>query len=166
MKKYAKIITALLLLTLCVSALCACFYNNDENDNSDNSGSGNARQMQLVILNGENAKEYTVNIDEAQSAQSDKKGLMAILAYLKEQGELTYTAEDSGYGAFLTQINELKNENGNYIYIYTDVEEDFDVSVYASQITYKGKQYTNSISNASQMQIKDNCTIVITTIKF
>ena len=37
MKKYAKIITALLLLTLCVSALCACFYNNDENDNSDNS---------------------------------------------------------------------------------------------------------------------------------
>ena len=178
MKKYAKIITSSLLLALLVCTLIACTFNDGNNINGvgsgNNIGSGNIvdsgnvvhSQMKLVVLYEENAREYTVDLSEAQSFETNKKGLMVILSYLKEQGELTYTAEDSGYGAFLTQVNELKNENGYYIYVYTDVEKDFDVSIYASQITYDGKQFTNSGISASQMTVKDDCTIIITLIKF
>ncbi|MDE5756186.1 MAG: hypothetical protein K2I23_03770 [Clostridia bacterium] len=155
MKKYSKILVAILLITLLATALFACI-------NPDNDSQG---KMTLVVLNGDDAKEYTVDLAKIPSGNSST-GLMAILDYLKDKGELTYTSNDSGYGAYLTQVNELTEGGGNYIYVYTDVQADFDVTQYASQITYKNKSYTNSGVGASQMSVKDGCTIIITTISF
>ena len=155
MKKYAKILVAILLISLLATALFACI-------NPDNDTTG---KMTLVVLNGENAKEYSVDLADIPSGNSSK-GLIAILDYLKGKGQLTYTANDSGYGAYLTQVNDLKEQGGYYIYIYTDVQTDVDVTQYASQITYKNKSYTNSGVGVSQMSVKDGCTIIISTIYY
>ena len=155
MKKYAKIITAILLVSLIALTFVACI-------NSDNDNQG---AMTLVVLNGDDAKEFTVDLAKIPS-DTDKTGLMAILDYLQSDGQLTYTAQESEYGAYLTQVGDLKEGDGNYIYVYTDVEADKSVDAYAVQVTYKDKSYTNSGVGASQMSIKDGCTIVITYINF
>ena len=154
MKKYAKILVAILLISLLATALFACI-----NPDSDSQG-----KMTLVVLDGDNTKEYSVQLEDVTDISS--KGLVAILDHLKAKGELTYSSNDSGYGAYLTQVNGLSEGNGIYVYVYTDVQADFDVSQYASQITYKDKSYTNSGVGISQMSVKDGCTIVITTISF
>ena len=155
MKKYSKILVAILLISLLATTLFACI-------NPDNDTSG---KMTLVILDGDNATPYTVDLAKIPSGDSSK-GLIAILDYLKDNGKLTYTADDSGYGAFLTQVGELKQGDGYYLYVYTDVETDIDVSQYATQVTYNGKSYTNSGVGVSQMSVKDGCTIIISTIYF
>ena len=154
MKKYAKIITAILLVSLLALTLFACI-------NPDNDSKGT---MTLVILNGDEAKEYTVDLAKLPSGDTKSTGLMAVLDYLKNEGKLTYTSQDSGYGAYLTQVGDLQEGGGKYIYVYTDVEKDIDVSEYAQQIKYKNKSYTNSGVGASQMSIKSGCTIIITYI--
>ena len=155
MKKYAKLITAILLVSLLAISLFAC-----ADPGNDTQGT-----MTLVLLDGDVAQEYYVDLSKVPSGNSSS-GLMAILDYLQSEGRLTYTAQEYGYGAYLTQVGELQEGEGKYIYIYTDVEADFDVTQYAVQITYKGKSYTNSGVNASQMTVKANCTIVITYITF
>ena len=151
MKKYAKIITAILLVFLLALTFVACI-------DPDNDSQGT---MTLVLLNGDDAKEYTVDLSKIPS-DSVQTGLIAVLDYLQTDGQLTYTEA----GGLLTQVGDLIEDrvDGKYIYIYTDVEADFDVSEYAVQITYKEKSYTNSGLGASQMNIKDGCTIVITYI--
>ncbi|MDE5549195.1 MAG: hypothetical protein K2J13_02975 [Clostridia bacterium] len=155
MKKYAKIITAVLLVSLLALTFVACI-----DPDNDNQGA-----MTLVVLNGDDAKEYAVDLAKIPS-DSDSTGLMAILDYLQKEGQLTYTAQDLGYGAYLTQVGDLKEGDGNYIYVYTDVETDIDASYNASQINYKNNSYTNSGVGASLMNIKDGCTIIITYISF
>ncbi|MDE6275929.1 MAG: hypothetical protein K2M75_05255 [Clostridia bacterium] len=155
MKKYAKIIVAILLILLLATALFACI-------NPDNDTEG---QMTLVVLNGDNAKEYAVDLAQIPSGNASK-GLIAVLDYLKGKGQLSYASNDSGYGAYLTQVNELKEQGGYYLYVYTDVQDDFDVSQYAQQITYKNKSYTNSGVGVSQMSVKAGCTIIISTIYY
>ena len=153
MKKYAKIITAILLVSLLALTLFACFDPSNDSEG----------KMTLVILDGENATEYVVDLSKIPSGDSST-GLIAVLDYLQSEGKLTYASNDIGYGPYLTQVGELKESfaESKYLYIYTDVEIDFNVSQYTKHITYKGKTYTDSINNAGDMSIKDGCTIIIT----
>lgn len=153
MKKYLKTVTIILLLILVSTSLFACI-----NPDSDRQG-----KMTLVVLDGANTVEYSVDLAKLPKSS---KGLVGVLDYLKENEGLEYSSNDSGYGVFLTKVNNLQEGNGSFIYLYTDVEEDFDVSQYASHITYKDKQYTNSGLGVSQMSIKADCTIIITLYAF
>ena len=155
MKKYAKLLVAILLISLLATTLFACI-------NPDNDTEGT---MTLVILDGENATEYVVDLAKIPSGDSSN-GLIAILDYLKAGSKLTYTAEDSGYGAYLTQVGDLKQGDGYYIYLYTDVDDDIDVSPYAMKVTYKDKEYVSSGKGVSLMSVKDGCTIIISTIYY
>ncbi|MCI8944644.1 MAG: hypothetical protein HFE33_03120 [Clostridia bacterium] len=155
MKKYAKIITLLLLACLLSLTLCACIYG-------DNDTSGN---MTLVILplEGE-AEEFSVNLSKLPSGNDAQSGLMAVLEYLQNNGKLTYTAQSSQYGSYLTQVGNLVADDAKHTFIalYTDVESDMDLSDAPFTITYKDKTYTASGVGASGMSAKENCTIIIT----
>ncbi len=152
MKKTAKLLIVLSVIVALSACLFAC------TDNVDTSGN-----MTLVILDGDNAKEYSVDLSNIPSGENKSSGLFAVLDYLKDKGELTYTANPDG---FLTQVNDIKPSGNVYIYLYTDVEKDINVGAYATTIEYKNKTYTDSISGAKDMTIKDGCTIIITTIVF
>lgn len=153
MKKIISLIALILLISLIAMTFVACGGDVDESG-----------FMTLVVKNGDDIKAYKVDLSKI--SDESNTGVMAVLEYLKNNNNLTYTSQESAYGAYLTQVNSLKEENGNYIYLYTDVEKDFDVSEYATTVDYDGKTLTNSGVGVSQMSVKEGCTILITTISF
>ncbi|MDD7350778.1 MAG: hypothetical protein PUG90_01140 [Clostridia bacterium] len=122
-------------------------------------------EVTIVIapLEGE-ATEYTVDLSDI----AEGGGVVAILDYLQANKGLKYTSEDRGYGAYLTKVGVLeeKPEAGEFIYLYTSVAKDFNVSEYASTVEYQGKTLTDSGVGVSSMSVEDGAIIYITIIKF
>lgn len=143
--KIYKIIA--LMMTLAMSlALGAC--NND----SDSSG-----KMTLVVA-GDGITEYEVDLDEVELTE----GLVSVLKYLEEKEGLEYEIS----GTYLNKVGEVENNaanasEGKYLYIYTSVQSDIDVSQYASTVEYEGKTLTSSGMGATDMHIEDGCVIYI-----
>ncbi len=142
MRKISKI----LVVVLCVLSICTILASCGNNDT--------AGTMTLIV--GET--EYTVDLSKVEG----NDGLFAVLRTLEKQGELTYTAN----GNFLTQVGNLQQDAraGVYLYIYTSVEEDFDVSVYATEKDYKEKKLVSSGVGADSMHVKKDCYIKIETV--
>ena len=153
MKKLLTVILTLALLCTLSLALFACTDPATPGDNTST--------MTLVLLDGDYVEEFTVDLDKLASSEQKSKGLLAVLDYLKQTENLTYTADSTG---FLTQVNEIKQEGNKYIYLYTSVAKDEDLTQYASSIEYKGKKYSNSGVGAKDMTIEKDCVIIISVI--
>lgn len=121
--------------------------------------------MTLVLLNGENAQEFSVDLS---NFTTESNGLIAVLDLLQSQEKLTYEAQDSAYGKFLTRVGELRQDEaaGTYLSLYTTVEKDKDVSAYATTLTYKDVTLTSSGVGAESMTLQDGCTIIITLFRY
>lgn len=141
MKRLTKIFLALFMLSVLLGTLCACGAG-------DSDGAGTVS----VVLGTDPETVYTVPLDRVTGTE----GLMSVLEYLKEAENLTYTAEDSGYGAYLTAVGDLAQDSaaGKYIMLYTSVAEDADVSQYATTVTYDGRTLTSSGVGASSMHMR------------
>ena len=114
--------------------------------------------VRLVIYD-ESPVEYTVDL----SLVGEGDGLIPVLDYLAESEGVSYTAEGGGYGAYLTALGTLKESaiEGKYLYVYTSVEADFDVSVYASTLEYNGMTLTSSGVGISEMTLTDGAVICV-----
>ena len=108
-----------------------------------------------VVLEGNPSTEYVVNLDKVTGTN----GLIAVLDYLKETEGLTYT-ESAG---MLTEVGSVKQDatSGKYVYIWTSVEKDFDLTQYASTKTYGDKTLTSSGVGAKDMTVTDGAIIYI-----
>ena len=108
-----------------------------------------------VVLEGEPATEYKVNLDKV----TGDNGLLAVLDYLKETEGLSY-AESAG---MLTEVGSVKQDAaaGKYVYIWTSVEKDFDLTQYASTKTYGDVTLTSSGVGAKDMTVTDGAIIYI-----
>ena len=137
-----KIPSLFLALSFLLCTLCAC---------SKNDPVGNAT---LVIA----AEENTV-YDIPLSKLSEGKGLMPAFEYLKEAEGLEYDIS----GSMINSIGGLENnyDMGSYIYIYTSVEADFDVSEYKTEVEYDGKTLVSSGVGFEQMTLVDGAIIYI-----
>ena len=113
--------------------------------------------MKLVV-GAETPVVYEVNLDEAEIT----KGLFSVLEHLKETKDLQYAAE----GTMLTQIEGITLGKGEYLYIYTSNEADFDVSEYAVEMEYEGTRLVSSGVGAEQLTISDGTIIYIGKIVF
>ena len=112
-----------------------------------------------VVLGNANQTAYTVDLDKV----TIDNGLISLLDYLKKAEGLTYSCDPSG---FLTVVADVKQDTdtGVYIYIYTSVEKDQDVSQYATTMTYNGLTLVNAGVGAKDMTIEDGAVIYIGTI--
>lgn len=121
--------------------------------------------MTLVLLNGENAQEFSVDLS---NFTTESNGLIAVLDLLQSQEKLTYEAQDSAYGKFLTRVGELRQDEaaGTYLSLYTTVEKDKDVSAYATTLTYKDVTLTSSGVGAESMTMEKDCIVVITLFSY
>lgn len=162
MKKITSIVLALLVI-------CALFSISACSDAQDNSGATTTTTTQAVkvetmtlVVGTETPVCYTVELDKVET----DKGLMPVLEYLKTEEGLDYASDDTGYGAFLTKVGALEQSDSTYIYLYTSVEKDKDVSQYATTVEFEGKTLCSSGVGASEMTIEDGCTIYIGTIQF
>lgn len=128
---------------------------------TDNSGTEGT--LTLVIFD-EVAVEYEVDL----SLVGEGDGLMPVLDYLSENEGLTYTATDGGYGAYLTSLGTLRESaiEGKYLYVYTSVAADFDVSAYAKTVDYAGVTLTSSGVGISEMSLTDGAVIYVTYITY
>ena len=154
MKNFSKVAVVVCLALALVLCAVAC--------QPDTPSKG---EVTIVIapLEGE-ATEYTVDLSDI----AEDGGVVAILDYLQANKGLKYTSEDRGYGAYLTKVGVLeeKPEEGEFIYLYTSVAKDFDVSEYASTVEYQGKTLTDSGVGVSSMSVEDGAIIYITIIKY
>lgn len=147
-----KLLSLVAVVLLILSCLCSC--NKTQNVNG----------YCTVVVDGETPKEYSVDLDKV----TVDKGLISVLDYLKKEQGLTYTGTESSMGTYLTQVDGLKEDktSGTYIYIWTSVEKDFDVSAYATTKEYGGKKLTSSGVGATSMTIENGAMIYIGTIKY
>lgn len=151
MKNRSKLLTLSLILVLVVAfALVACVPQVKPQPGEQ----GDA----CTLVVGE--KAYSVDLSKVEIT----KGLFSVLDYLKDTQGLTYTA-NSGY---LETIDSMANnsQTGEYLYIYTTVKADFDVTEYVSTREYNGITLTSSGVGAESMHIENGCTILIGYIKF
>lgn len=139
-------IVALITVIVMMLTLSAC------NNNSDSAG-----EMTLVIA-GDSIVKYEVDLDDVEITE----GLVSVLKHLNEEEGLEYEIS----GTYLNKVGEVENNaanaaEGKYLYIYTSVAEDIDVSQFAETVEYEGKTLTSSGVGATEMHIDDGCVIYI-----
>ena len=146
MKRIIYKIAVLLLAISMTLTLFACKNESDE-----------AGEMTLVLA-GDSVVEYEIDLAKVDI----DRGLVSVLEYLKEEKGLEYEIS----GTYLNKVGKIENNaanaaEGKYLYIYTSVEADIDVSQYASEVEYEGKTLTSSGVGAAEMHIEDGCVIYI-----
>lgn len=126
-----------------------------------------------VVVASEEMLEYEVNLAEVK----DGKSAFSLLQYLVTAKNLTLECTYSSYGPYLTAFGDASDTTGKkmlrqdvatstYLYIYTSVEKDYDVSGYATTVEYKGKTLTSSGVGIGSMSVVDGAIIYIGTIKY
>lgn len=147
--KFAKRIFSLFMVLMAVAyLLIAC--------SPKNSGEGTCK----IVVATEPAVVYTVNIGDVTGGQN----LLTALAYLREKDGLTYAES----GGMLTAVGGLSQDaaTGVYLYLYTTVTQDQDVSVYATTVEYDGQTLISSGVGAAEMHLEDGAVIYIGTIVY
>ena len=142
MKKITKIIALALAIMLALASLVACY------DEGDADG-----EVTLVVA-GDTTQAFSVRISKIEG----EKNVLALVEHLNNKGLLDYKTDATG---FFTEIGSVKQnaDEGKYVGIWTSVEEDFDVSQYATTKEYKGKTLTSSGVGAKDMTLKDGAII-------
>lgn len=154
MKTFASKRAAALLLLITIAAaavfgLTAC----TDPDGSDSDVFDQGAAMTLAIAE-DPVREITVDI----SGMDKDSDLIDVL----EKCGVSYELD----GTFLNAVGTLAPQAPTYIYLYTSVEADKDVSQYGTTTEYGGKTLYNSGKGALDMTIEDGCTIYIGTITY
>lgn len=126
-----------------------------------------------VVVASEEMLEYEINLADVK----DGEGAFSLLQYLVTNKNLTLECTYSSYGPYLTAFGDASDTtgkkmvrqdltSGTYLYIYTSVEKDYDVSGYATTVEYKDKTLTSSGVGIGSMTVTDGAIIYIGTIKW
>lgn len=148
MKTKQKILAFAITLALALLALASC-------GTGGSTPPANEGDTLTVVVAGEVTVEYTVQLDKIIGTS----GLVSVLDYLEGVGAIDYEID----GTMLTEVGELENDaaRGEWIYVYTSVEDDIDVSQYAMTVEYDGKTLTSAGVGATDMTIEKDAVIYI-----
>ena len=151
MKKANKILIFILAFALVLFTLTAC----TETVTPSTQEGGNP-EITLVV-SGDVVTRYTVKLTNLKSG-----GLVGVLEYLEQIDAIEYELN----GTMLAKVGELENDaaSNKWIYVYTTVEKDIDVSQYAQSVVYEGKTIVSSGIGAYEMTLEDGAIIYIGTI--
>lgn len=155
--KMKKILSLMLVIALLVLSLSACADNGEGGGNPP--PEGEAATFTLVIATPEK-QVYEVPI--AELGEGD--GLMPVFEYLKTTKGLQYDIS----GTMINSIGGLENDynTSRYIYIFTSVERDFDVTEYKEEIVYEGKTLVSAGVGFHQMTVSDGAIVYIGLVTF
>ena len=155
--KMKKILSVILLIAVLVLSLSACADNGEGGGNPPSEGE--AATFTLVIATPEK-QVYEVPI--AELGEGD--GLMPVFEYLKNKNGLQYDIS----GTLINSIGGLENDyvSSSYIYIFTSVERDFDVSEYTEEVVYEGKTLVSAGVGFNRMTVSDGAVIYIGLVTF
>ncbi len=153
MKKTNRILSLAVAFALAIFALVSCGVGGTVAD------SGKAK---VVIENAD--KTYTVyEVDLGELTKRDE-GAASVLEHLAtlEGSTLYYSLSlGGGYGAYVTSIGSLYPDSTHqYVALYTNMEEDFDVASGTSSLTYEGEMLKYAGVGLSSMTVKDGTVIL------
>ena len=169
--KFLRVLTLLMALCLVSLLFIGCDKtntNNDANETTANTlettaevGSQNVKGYCKIVLGDANKTEYEVNLDLVKI----DNGLFSVLDYLKTTKGLTYACDASG---FLTEVGNVKQDTsaGVYVYLFTSVAKDQDVSQYKTTQTYGDMTLVSAGVGAKDMTIENGAVIYIGTISW
>lgn len=148
MKTKKKILAFVLFAVMALSVLVSC-------GKGGSTSPANEGDTFTVVVAGEVTAEYTVALDKI----SGDNGFISVLDYLEEIDVLDYELD----GTMLTKVGELENDaaSGEWIYLYTTVESDIDVSQYAMTVEYGGKSITSTGVGAQDMTVEKDAIIYV-----
>ena len=155
MKRKIKLLALVLVLVLAVFSFASC----KKRENTEEPAPAGASFT--LVISGEVDTEYKVPLEKVTVTE----GLISVLNYLEGVGALDY---EMGASGMIESVGELSNDaaSGKWIYIYTTVEEDIDVSEYATTVEYDGLTITSAGVGASSLKIVDGATVVIGLITY
>ena len=145
-----KIIAAALAVALTVTIIAvfsACGERADD-------GSADDGRMYLVIERSADEHLYSV-------FTLGTSGLGNAFDALDAAG-----VEYSESGGFINSVDGITLGENEFVYLYTSVESDFDVSQYAVTVDWCGITLVSSGVGAAQMTIEDGCVILIGKIRW
>ena len=153
MKKASVTLTAILMILTAIFAACSLTGCEKE-------GVFGKDDTMTLVIGTEEPSEYEIKLD----GLSVECNLVDVLGAAKEQFGIEYVIADG----MLYEAGKLKPDStkGEYIYLFTTVEADFDVGEYVKTITYKETTLTSSGVGASDMTILAGCTVYIGTIVY
>jgi hypothetical protein len=136
-----KITSLILVCAIAILTLIACTPNTD---------SGSA----TIVIATETPTVYTVDFEAGEFT----RGLLSALDKLG----IAYTEE----GGMLYSVGELAPTAPTYIYIYSSVSENHDVSSWAKSITYEGNTLVSVGFGAAELTFVDGAIFYIGTITY
>lgn len=147
-----KKLLALLLVVTTLFAFVAC-------NQSDSVVKGTVTVVEYV--EGGTDKEYVVDLSKANEPQS----VMDVLKYLNKEKNVTLAYDESN---FLTAFGSLAQDKsrGVYIFWWTSVESDWDVTEWAYEKTYKGTKLVTSGVGVAEAKLEDGAIYYIGTIEY
>ena len=155
MKNLKRILGLLLTTVLLLSSLTACL-----------GGSVGDNGKATVVIEKSDGSFVSYEVDLAKIENKDG-GMIPILDYLvaDENTEFAYKTNDTGYGAYITEIDTLApDETKEYVAIYTSEEEVFAVpsewSPVVPTVTYGSITLTYSGVGLSSMHITDGTVVL------
>ena len=144
MKKTARILLMLIMLTVALLAVSSC--------TKDETNFGEGDKMTLVVAE-EEMKIFEIPLKDFKKSDS----VLTVLDYLKNEGKLDYEMS----GTFVNKVGSLPNVENGYVYFYTTVESDIDVSQFATTIEYDGLTIVNSGVGAQDMHLENGAIVYI-----
>ena len=160
MNQTKRILTLLLALSLIFSAalLTSCGENLPQDEPTTDEPTVDeptAEPSVTLVVEGKTKSVFTVSL----KGLTIERGLVSILDALKAENKLDYGITDT----FLDYVGEVKNDydKGEYVYIYTSVTKDQDVSQYADTVSYDGKTLVSSGVGAIEMTVEDGAVFYV-----
>ena len=180
MKNTAKILSLFLTLALVFVCVVACGQtpvdNTPETQSSETVNLGDKDKTEnetgetentkpetptsvvTVVVGGANEKVF--NVDFSSIDLSD--GALSVLNYIKEETGLAVEFS----GGMLSRVGDLASSGSTYIFIWTNVEKDFDVSGWVADKTWNGNTLTVSGVGINEMTVENGAIIYIGTVEF
>ena len=155
MKK--RILAAVLLLALTLTALCSCFGSVAERGD-----------VTVVIENRDGSyTEYKVYLEKVENKSEGAVGILENLSK-REKNPLPLDMSNGPYGKFLNSIGTLTPDasENEFISIYTSVEKDFGTFLGAEEIDYGGTLLKSAGVGMSSLTIESGTVILFRIEKY
>ena len=115
--------------------------------------------VKVVVENGENYEVYSISLEKVENKG---EGAFGVLEAMKadEKNPLHLVTDDTGYGAFVTEIGGIKQDaaSGAYIMVYTSVATDSYEG--APTVTYEGITLYQAGVGVSGMTVESDTVIL------
>lgn len=131
--------------------------------------------VMTIVIDNQTEPAVEITVDLAEGEFTTRQRLLDVLFWLGEKDEIDFNFTGGVTGAFLSDISS-KGENAvsvannaeenKWLYIYTSVKQDEDVSAYKSEYEYDGVKYVNSGVGASHMHLESGAVIIFTYIVY